>query len=86
MNNINLNALFLFCRNLEVTIGSVNVFFYNSASWLIDWQLIVGWGTDSSSTEVLDFTRIPYTIIVSYSHLNYPGLNFGNGISDLIIL
>jgi len=40
--------------------------------WLIDWQLIVGWGTDSSNTEVLDFTTIHYTIIVSCSHLNYP--------------
>jgi len=47
---------------------------------LIDWQLIVGWGTDSSITEVLDFTTIPYTNIVSCSHLNYPWLNFGNGI------
>jgi len=52
--------------------------------WLIDWQLIVGWGTDSSNAEVLDFTTIPYTIIVSCSHLNYPWLNFGN--SDVIIL
>jgi len=26
--------------------------------------------------EVLDFTTISYTIIVSYSHLNYPQLNF----------
>jgi len=51
---------------------------------LTDWQFIVGWGTDSSNTEVLDFTTIPYTIIVSCSHLNYPWLNFGN--SDVIIL
>jgi len=56
----------------------------NCKDWLIDWQLIVGWGTDSSNTEVLDFTTIPYTIIVSCSHLNYPWLNFGN--SDVIIL
>jgi len=47
----------------------------------IDWQLIAGWGTDNSNTEVFDFTKIPYTIIVSCSsHLNYPWLNFGNGI------
>jgi len=47
---------------------------------IIDWQLKVGWGTNSSNTEVLDFTTIPYTVFVSYSHLNYPWLNFGNGI------
>jgi len=47
---------------------------------LIDPQLMVDWETDSSNTEVLDFTAIPYTIIASYSHLNYPWLNFGNGI------
>jgi len=47
-------------------------------------SIIVGWGTDSSNTKVLDFTTIPYTIIVSCSHLNYPWLNFGN--SDVIIL
>jgi len=54
----------------------------------IDWQLTVGWGTDSSNSEVLDFTGIPYTIIVFNSHLNYPRLIFlGNGIfSNLIIL
>jgi len=33
---------------------------------MVDWQLIDGWGTDSSNAEVLDFTRIPYTAIVSY--------------------
>jgi len=42
---------------------------------LIDWQLIDGWGTDSSNTKVLDFTTIHYTIIVSYSHLNYNNNN-----------
>jgi len=51
-------------------------------NWLIDWQLIVDWGTDSSNTEVLDFTTIPYTIIVSCSHLNFLGMVF----SDVIIL
>jgi len=44
-----------------------------------NWKLIVGWGTDSSNTEVLDFTTIPYTIILSYSHLNNSWLTFGNG-------
>jgi len=48
----------------------------------IDWLTvyIVGWRTDSFNTEVLDFTIIPYTIIMSCSHINYPWLNFGNGI------
>jgi len=41
---------------------------------------MVGWGTDSSNTEVLVFTKILYTVIVSYSTLDYPCLNFGNGI------
>jgi len=36
----------------------------------IDGQLIVAWGTDSSNAEVLDFTMIPNTIIVSYCDLN----------------
>jgi len=48
--------------------------------WLINWQLIVGWGTDSSNTKVSDFTTITCTVTASYSHLNYPLLNFGNGI------
>jgi len=52
---------------------------------IIDWQLIVGWGTDSFNTEVIDFTTIPYTIIVSCCHLNYPWLNFGNGIFSNVI-
>jgi len=46
-----------------------------------DRQLIVSRGTDSSITQVLDLTTIPYAVIVSYSHLNYPWLNF-----DVIIL
>jgi len=36
----------------------------NQGNGLIDWQLLVGWGTDSSNTKVLDFTTVPYTIIV----------------------
>lgn len=46
--------------------------------WLIDWQIFVSWRTDSFSTKVLDFKVIPYTVKVSFSHLNYPWLNFGN--------
>jgi len=50
--------------------------------WLIDCdcQLKVGWGTDSSYTNVLDFTTIPFTVFVSNSHLIYPRLNFENDI------
>jgi len=44
---------------------------------LIDWQFIVSWGTDSSYTEVLDFTTVPDTLLLClYSHMNYPWLNF----------
>jgi len=53
---------------------------YSNIIKLIDKQLIVGWGTDSSNTEVLDFTTIPYIIIVSCSHMNYPWFNFGNDV------
>jgi len=59
-----------------------------SIKW-IDWQLIVGWGTDSSSTELLNFTIIPNKVFVSYINLNYPLLNFWNGFgfySDTTIL
>jgi len=37
--------------------------------WLIDWQLIVGWGTDDYNSKVLDFTTIPH-----------PRLNLGDRI------
>jgi len=49
--------------------------------WIwIDCQFMVAWGTDSLNTEVLEVTTIPYNVFVSNSHLNYPWLNFGNGI------
>jgi len=47
---------------------------------------MVSWRTDSTNTEVLEFTTIPYTVIVSYNHLNYTWLNFGIVFSDVIIL
>jgi len=45
-------------------------------NWFLDWQLVVGWGTDSSDYVVLDFTTIPYTVIVPYSHLSYLSVKF----------
>jgi len=30
---------------------------------LIDWQLIIGWRSDYSNTDVLDFSTIPYTTV-----------------------
>jgi len=45
---------------------------------LIDCQFMVSWGTDNSNAGVLDFITMPYTIIVSYCHLNYiPGQILG---------
>jgi len=35
-----------------------------------------GWRTDSSNNGVLDFTTIPYSNIVYYSHLNCLWLDF----------
>jgi len=54
--------------------------FVKSYLSLFDWLLTASWGTEYSNIEVLDFTIIPHTIIVSYSRLNYPMINFGNDI------
>jgi len=43
-------------------------------------SLIIDWLTAYSRLRNLDFKTIPYTFIVSYSHLNYPCLNLGNDI------
>jgi len=57
-----------------------SLFLYLDGKLNLFLQLIVWWGTDSSNTEVLNFTMISYTVIVSHNHLDYPWLNFGNGI------
>jgi len=71
----NSNAIYSIQNTLSWTSNLIEAIKF---SFLIDWQLIVGWGIDSSNIEVLDFTTIPFTIIESWSHLNYPWLNFGN--------
>jgi len=50
--------------------------YYHIIDWLSAYSQLRNW----SITEVLDYTTIPYGVKVSYSHLNYPWLNFGNDI------
>jgi len=80
--NIHLSILCFFDKKFNVKVLQFLNQNFVRKSWLslIGWQLIVGWETDSSNTEVLDFTTIPSTVIMFYSHLNYTRLNFGNGI------
>jgi len=62
-------------------------FFTLNIDRLIAWLLKVVWGMDSPDYEVLDFTTIPHSVIVSYSHLNCSLSNFMNMVySNVIIL
>jgi len=64
-------------KNQQCTLSQVN----GNLHWpLIDWQLLSRLRSWFFYTKVLDFTIIHFTIIVPYSHLNYPWFNFGNGI------
>jgi len=54
---------------------SKRVYFLSKSS-----SLKIDWLTAYSRLRNIDFTTIPYTFIVSYSHLNYPCLNLGNDI------
>jgi len=78
-----------FCITIFLTFQTQSLFKQDSVSLSFlpsNWQLKVGWGTDSSDTEVFDFTTIPFTIIVSCNHLNNPWLNFGNGIFSYVLI
>jgi len=64
-------------QNLLKQSRSINIVNIN---WLIDWQLLGGWGTDSFNTEEIDFTII-YTIIVNYLWLNFWEWYFSDAIN-----